>query len=269
VPFALALLVCLEPAHAEESTFVGARPEAEIKKLPEAHAAAEFGGILSFGNTESMALTGQGVGSYRWGQNAMGGTFGVNWGQSRIDTDGNGRLDAAEREADWVKTAERESATVRYDRFLGSVTSLYALTGAFTDSFAGYDYRVNAQVGASRSFVALPSATLKAELGVDVAQEDFVDGVDPNSQIVVSARLQVGARYAFNAHVAFEDTVEMYESLLDSEDVRLNNTASVTSALTGRLSLKLSHVLAFDNVPVEGYQPLDHSTLASVVLTFI
>lgn len=263
------LLLLLPFALAEESTFVGARAEAEVRKSPEAFAAAELGGILSFGNTESMALTGQGGASYRWGDNAVGGTFGVNWGQSRIDTDGDGRLNDAERRADFVKTAEREAATLRYDRFLGSTYSLYALGGAFTDSFAGYDFRVNGQFGVSRSFVARPTAVLKAELGVDIAREDFVDEVVPNAQTVPSARLQIGSKYAFNSHVSFEDTVEVYESLLDYEDFRLNNTAAVTSSLTGRVSLKLSHVLAFDNVPVEGYQSLDHSTLASLVLTFL
>ena len=256
-------------AFAEESAFAGARAEADAKKLPEAMATAELGGILSFGNTESMSLHGQGAASYRWRQNAIGGTFGVNWGQSRLDADGDGRLNDAERVADFVKTAEREAASLRYDRFVGSTTSIYGLAGAFTDTFAGYDYRVNGQVGVSRAVVAQTTASLKGELGVDIAREDFVDGVSPNDQVVLSARLLIGGRYAFNPHVAFEDTLEVYQSLLAYEDVRLNNTAAVTAVLTGRLSLKLSHVLAFDNVPVEGYHPLDHSTSASLLVSFL
>jgi putative salt-induced outer membrane protein YdiY len=263
------MLLSLCMAWAEDSTFAGAATLPAAKKPTEAHVSAEFGGILSFGNTESMALTGQGVASYRWGDNAIGGTFGVNWGQSKIDSDGDGRLNDAEREGGFVKTAERETATVRYDRFFGTKYSLYVLGGAFTDSFAGYDYRVNGQLGVSRSFVATPTAALKAELGVDMAREDFVEGIAPNAQTVVSARLLLGARYAFNTHVAVEDTFEAYESLLDAEDLRLNNTAAVTALLTDRLSMKLSHTLAFDNVPVEGYQPLDHSTMATMVLTLL
>lgn len=256
-------------AFAEDSAFAGARAEADARKQPEALATAELGGILSFGNTESMALNGQGVASYRWRDNAVGGTFGVNWGQSRVDADGDGKLNDAEREADYVKTAEREAATLRYDRFIGGITSLYGLAGAFTDTFAGYDYRVNGQLGVSRAFVTSVTGGFKGELGVDVAREDFVEGISPNAQTVLSARLLLGGRYVFNPHVTFEDTLEVYESLLDYEDLRLNNTATVSAVLTGRLGMKLSHVLAFDNIPVEGYQQLDHSTVASLVVSFL
>ena len=263
------LVLLARVAAAEESTFEGAKkPEAEATKA-EAHAAAELGGILVFGNTETMALTGQGTVSYKLRRNQLSGTFGVNWGQSKIDADADGKLSASERETDYVQTAGREYGTLRYDRFLTQKDSLYVLGGGFTDTFAGYDYRVNGQVGWSHAFVDIKKSALKAEIGMDVAQEDFVDGVDPAQQTVVSARAQVGWRYNFNDHVSFEDTVEAYESVLDFTDVRINNTAAVSATLTNRLALKLSHQLAFDNVPVEGYQPLDHTTLATVVFTVL
>jgi len=262
------LLLLSSFALAEESKFEGAKVP-DKSETTEAHASAELGGIFTFGNTESMALTGLGTGSYRHHRNGVSLTFGVNWGQSKPDTDGDGKLNDAERAADYVKTAEREAGTVRYDRFLGKRDSLYVLGGAFTDSFAGYDYRVNGQLGWSHNFVDRPRATFRGELGADVAREDFVEGVAPNAQTVIAARLLLGARYAFNDHVTVEDTVEVYESVLDFADLRVNNVATVTAALNSRLSLKLSHQLAFDNVPVEGYQPLDHTTLATVVVTFL
>lgn len=263
------LLVLATLAQAEDSKFEGTKaPEAEVPKT-EAHAAAELGGVLSFGNTESMALTGQGTVSYKWRKNQISGTFGINWGQSRIDTDADGFLSEAERAEDYTQTAGREYGTVRYDRFVTKRDSLYVLAGGFNDKFAGYDYRINGQVGWSHGFVDTKTTLFKAEAGVDVAQEDFVAGVEPSEQTVVSARIQASLRQNFNAHVAFEDTVEIYESVLDYEDLRVYNTAAISATMTNRLALKLSHQLAFDNVPVEGFQPLDHTTLATIVVTVL
>lgn len=262
------ILLVLSLANAEESKFEGAKA-GDLGGTTEAHASAEMGGTFSFGNTESMALTGLGTASYRYHRNGFSTTFGVNWGQTKLDLDADGKLSDAERDADYVKSAEREYATLRYDRFLGKRDSLYLLGGAFTDSFAGYDYRLNGQLGWSHNFIDREAGALRGELGVDIAREDFVEGIAPNAQTVVAARLLLGGRYSFNKHVAFEDTLEIYEGVLDFTDLRVNNTASISAALGGKLSLKLSHVLAFDNVPVEGYQPLDHTTMGTVVVTFL
>jgi putative salt-induced outer membrane protein YdiY len=158
---------------------------------------------------------------------------------------------------------------VRYDRFVSRRDSVYALAGAFADRFAGYDWRANGQVGMAHAFVSVPTTTLRGELGRDVAREDFVDGVSPNAQTVLSARALVGARHAFNTHVAIENNLELYQSLLAFDDLRVNNTLAVTASVDKRVALKLSHRLSFDNVPVEGYQPLDHTTLATVVFTVL
>ncbi len=255
-------------ALAGESAFEGAKvPDATPAR--EAHASAEMGGMLAFGNTETMSLTGQGGASYKWKKNQFSGTFAVNWGQSRIDTDADGKLSDAERAAPYVQTAEREQVALRYDRFLSRRDSVYVLAGAFSDTFAGYDWRANGQMGVARLFVERPTTAFRGELGVDLAREDFVEGIEPNAQTVVSARALVGIRHAFNKHVSVEDNVEVYENLVAFDDVRVNNTAAVTAAVANRLALKISHQLAFDNVPVEGYQPLDHTTLATIVFTVI
>lgn len=262
-------LLAISAAFAEESKFEGAKQGDDDKKKTEAHATVELGGSITSGNTETMALTGLGNVSYRWRRNGLSATFGVNWGQSKIDTDGDGLLSTVERDAEYTKTAERVYGTLRYDRFLGKRDSLYLLGGGFSDSFAGYDYRVNGQLGWSHNFVDRENAGLRGELGVDIAREDFVEGIDPNAQTVVAARLLLGGRYAFNKNVSVEDTLEIYEGVLDFTDFRLNNTASITAALGAKLSLKLSHQLAFDNVPVEGFQPLDHTTMATFVVTLL
>lgn len=165
--------------------------------------------------------------------------------------------------------ARKATADLRYDRFFGERDSLYVLFGALTDPFAGYDLRTHEQLGYSHLFVANAKTRLVGEFGFDVAQENFVDGVDPSSADIFAARAMLGVAHAFNEGVSFEDKFEVYENVLDPNDLRLLNTASLTSKLSGKLSLKLSHALTYDNAPVEGFEPIDQTTLLTFVATWM
>ena len=65
------------------------------------------------------------------------------------------------------------------------------------------------------------------------------------------------------------DTAEIYENVVDPADLRVLNTAFLTSKISDKLSLKLSHTLTFDNVPVEGFRPLDQVTMLTLVATLL
>ncbi len=74
---------------------------------------------------------------------------------------------------------------------------------------------------------------------------------------------------AFDERLVLSDVVEVYESVLDFADLRILNTAALTSTLSGKLSLKLSHSLIFDNVPVEGFEPLDQTSMVTLVASLL
>jgi putative salt-induced outer membrane protein YdiY len=52
---------------------------------------------------------------------------------------------------------------------------------------------------------------------------------------------------------------------MNPEDVRLLNTAAINTKLSDVFTLKLSNQLTFDNVPVEGFQKLDQTTMVTFV----
>lgn len=265
----LSFVVLLSAARAEEPAFVGTEKPGQKFETPETHLSAELGGAWTSGNTATWTVHATLDGSHRAGRNRVTLLGGANVGQSVVDANGDGHLDDAERAAGFVETARRYFADARYDRFVGDRDSFYGLAGALVDPFAGYDTRSHVQIGYSRILVESERSRLIAELGGDVAREDFVDGVDPNLAWVVAARGLVGLEHAFSDDVGFSERVEVYEAVPDFADVRLVNQAALTANLDEVFSVKVSHQLLFDNVPVEGFEKLDQTTLVTLVATLM
>jgi putative salt-induced outer membrane protein YdiY len=261
--------LCVSTAWAEDPSFAGTQaPAPEVEEL-QRRLVAELGGSFASGNAVFVILNGSATGDVQWKQNKFSGAGAVAWGRAVPDTNADGHVDEAERDAGFVENARRVGLDLRYDRFFGERDSLYALVGAVIDPFAGYDLRTHEQLGYSHVFTPSDTTKLTAEVGFDVAQENYVDGVVPGSADILAARAMVGLLHCFSEHVSFEDRVEAYENILDVEDLRALNTASLTSTLAGRLSIKLSHTLTYDNVPVEGFLSLDHTGLLTLVVTVL
>jgi putative salt-induced outer membrane protein YdiY len=254
-------MMLVSVAFASDPEFAGGEKPGQAFATPETRLSAEFGGAWASGNTDNYTR--------RWRRNKLSLALSANLGRGLVDTDGDGRLSDAERAAPRVETARKYVAEGRYDRFVGVRDSLYLLGGVTVDPFAGYDDRAHAQAGWSRAFADTKDLKVLGELGADVAREDFVDGVEPNVEWVYAARLMGGLHYAFNASVALDEQAELYENILDLEDLRVLNTAALTAKLDASFSLRLSHQLTFDNVPVEGFRPTDQVTLVTFVATIL
>ena len=266
---ALALSLSLFTATAAESEFAGTtEPAAEVEK-PEASASVELGGLFTSGNAQYYTVNGALRGSYKWKRNQVSALGGVNIGAGIADADGDGTLGDAERSVGYSRNVQRYYAEGRYDRFFSDRDSMYVLAGAFADPFAGYDLRSHEQIGYSRKIVTAEKTTLVGEIGFDIAQENYIDGVDPNYMNIYAARGMLGLTHAFNDNVSFTNTFEAYENVIDLADLRILNTATLSAQLTNRFALKLSNTLIFDNVPVEGFRKLDQTTMATIVATLL
>ncbi len=272
----IASLLITFGAWAAEPEFAGTIKEVDELEVdkPVGKLAAEFGGALTTGNSEFYTLTAGINGSYRWQRSRFHLVGGAVNGSSRVDTDGNGTLSEAERAEPMVESARRFYADLRYDFFLSKNDSLYVLIGAFHDRFGGYDLRSHEQIGYSRMLVNTDDTQLVVELGVDFAQENYVDGVEPNQQNILAGRTMIGITHKFSEGVGFQDTLEVFENLLQPADLRVLNSASLVSSLSTKLSLKLSHNLIFDNRPVgydtpEAYRKLDQTMQVTLVASIL
>lgn len=285
--FTLAAIALVSTAVAEEPVFAGTETPGQKFEKPEFHLSAEVGGAITTGNTMTRTFNGGVDGSYRWKRNRLTLDTGLNFGQSVPDANADGVLDATERKAAaYEKNAGRYSADLRYDRFLGERDSLYILVGAFSDTFAGYESRVHEQLGYSRILVDSEKVDLAAEIGFDVAQENYVapeDGTEVPDELIFAAKALVALDWKINESIGFSDKVEVYENVEILEDFRLLNTATFSAKLAERFSLKLSHALAFDNLPPgdlprkdetsagnqSPYAKVDQTTLITFVATVL
>jgi putative salt-induced outer membrane protein YdiY len=242
---------------------------------PEAELAAELGGAWSAGNTDTRTVTTSYSAAYRFHRNQISSKGGLILGSAKLDADGDGTLSELEREADRVETARKAQALVRYDRFMTERGSLYSLAGAYTDPYAGYDSRYNAQWGYSHLVFAkrdgpeqeLAITLVHAELGFDLAREDYAEGVEPEIAWKPSARAGLTLQQRITPGLTLTDELEVFVNVRDPGDTRLVNALGLSNQLSEQMSVKLSYKLAHDTDPVEGYVKADHVGLVTLVAT--
>ncbi len=263
------LLLLTSLALAEESTFEETEEAGQKFDEPESELSVEAGATWAIGNTDYYTVNALLSGAHRFSRNKLALELGANLGKSVVDSDEDGILSDDERAEGRQETARKYWADGRYDRFIGERDSLYALVGALADPFAGYDYRIHEQLGYSRILVENSSTDVVTEIGADMAHEDYVEGVDPNWALILAGRIMVGIDHKFNENVSFSEKVELYENILDYEDLRILNEASISAQLSDVFSMKLSNSLTYDNVPVEGYRPLDLTSMATLVASIL
>jgi len=265
--FFIAVLATI--SRAEDPQFAGTNKDGKPADAPETHLSATLGGTMTAGNTATTLITGRLDGSYKKKKNQGSLDLGLNYGRAIVDLNGDKHLDDTERAAGVAETARKFYGDGRYDRFLSDKDSLYLLAGAYADQFAGYDWRVHEQEGYSRTLVSNDHVKLLAELGADVAREDYIEGVDPNNAWIVAARGFVGIDVTISPNASISEKIEAFENVLDTNDFRLTNNIALTAKLSNTFSLTASHQLLFDNVPVEGFEKTDQTVILGIVASII
>jgi len=253
----------------DEVEFAAADTTLTESVAPVTTLSAELGGAFASGNSVYQTLNSALTGSQRWSANRISLDGSTNVTSSVIDSDGDGILNETERAVGLAESARRYEGELRYDRYLGDKQSLYALLGGFVDPFAGYDRRTHEQLGYSRIFVDDNATHLVGELGADVAQENYVEGIEPNTSTVYAGRAMVGVVHQLNESVTVSEKAETYVNILDADDFRVLNELAISSQISSALSLKLSQALTYDNVPVTGYRPMDMTTMVTLVATLL
>lgn len=261
----LLLALLSAPALAAEAEFVGTADPQEAVDEPVASLTAEAGGSWTAGNTDTRMITGRLDGSYRWNKNQVSSEAQVVSGSSLLDSNGDGRLDDDERAAERVGTAKRYQGLVRYDRFLAEKSSIYVLGGGFSDQFAGYDYRINGQLGYSFAPIDSEHTLLVTELGFDVANENYTEDVELEDQMKYSGRVLVSLAQDLGERSQLTTSVETFVNVINPSDTRVLGNATLSNKLTEGLSLNLSYGIIYDHEPVPDFAPMDHMGTVTLV----
>lgn len=263
------MLLLASLSFAQDADFSETVKDGAEAEKPETKASAELGGALAAGNSAAFSVSAGFNASHKWSENKFSAVAGGLFGQSVVDADGDGILGDAERDAGYATNQQQATFDIRYDRFFAKKNSLYFLAGILHDKFAGFESRSHQQIGYSRLLVDGEDTELVGEVGFDWAQENYYSDQDPDYKNVFAARLMVGLSHTFNEAVTFTDNLEVYPNVVELDDVRVLNTASLAAKLSDKLGFKTSYNLRFDNVPVEGFRKADHAVTASLVITVL
>ena len=254
-------------AFAWDSEFAGTEKSGAPETEVDTELSVELGGMWTVGNTDSRTLSGKYDGAHRVGKNKFSARGGTLMGSTRVDSNSDGRLDSAERLVGRVETANRQEAWLRYDRYQGKRDSFYGLAGGFRDPYAGYNSRLNAQVGYSYQIVAPEEdekTSLVGEFGFDAARENVVDASVP-PDMILAARALLSLQIDIEETISVSEELESLVNVEAPEDSRVNSETALTAKISDILALKLSYRLQLDTQPVEGFARIDQTGLVTVV----
>lgn len=213
---------------------------------------SELGIVVNGGNSQAETLNTKTQSTY-----ALGGDQIRLWGQyifsatSRIMKVRNWRVASA------------------FDWYFSERTATFFSPGSEGDTFAGYQYRLNMDVGSKHFLIKNKEDSVMAELGYRYRFEKAVDAA-----IYLYARSHFIRLYIEQLHYwrdgLFTKTwVELMPDLADSQNLNLNFEVSLTSAFNEHFALKLAYGGRYDHQPaVIGDERFDYIYTTSFVANY-
>ena len=232
------------------------------------------GGLITTGNSKTVALTLNGQADLRRGDNAI--LFGLlgNYGESTVGTNPS------------TATAQSIQAKLRYDRYLAERLAAFLLVTGRHDRFQGIGFRLNLDPGLKIVAYKDEAQSFWGEVGYDFQFDSRNDaggqplGTDgkplpAGSPLLAptrrdhSARAFLGYRRNFNASVSFSTGVELLQSFVTTDlgaaDTRVNFDANLAAKLDFGFSLGIGFSGRYDRLPIPGRKDLDTTTTISLI----
>lgn len=180
---------------------------------------------------------------------------------------------------DLDETAKNVVGRVRYDIYLAENDALFAALAPRSDRFAGLDLRLQSQAGYLRNLYApADNHRLWLEVGYDGTYDNFTPFVPPGapptvtdlpaSDFIHSARAFAGYTNLLTPLATLNLGLEFLYDFEDSENMRVNALAELSSSLSQRFKLSILSRILYDQKPVPDKKPADYMTTAQLVYTF-
>lgn len=136
------------------------------------------------------------------------------------------------------------------------------------DKFAGYERRLNTDVGISDVFYSSDTQELKGEVGYRNFYEKNIDS-SIGSKNDHMGRLNLKYRYTAKDRFVIESYVEYLPNFSESEDYLINFGPSIAFSLTSNFSFKVGYDGRYDNQPaIRGFRKLDYLYTTSIISKF-
>lgn len=230
------------------------------------------GGLLTTGNSRTVALTLNGAFDMRRGNNGFGAYVLGNYGEA-----------APKPELDMVPSAENVQGRLRYDRYFGDRVSIFLIGTGRYDKFQGLAFRLNLDPGFKYIVYKTARSALWAEAGYDF-QYDIrtepgrveLDADGKSTDVLLdktrtdhSARVFAGLRHAFTQDITFSTGIEYLQSFINTDLGAFNSRVNLNAVLAAKLfkgfSIGIGFNAAYDRLPIPGRQQLDTTTTLSLI----
>ncbi len=164
-----------------------------------------------------------------------------------------------------VESANEYAVFVRPDYALSARWKGYVLGSWDRNTFIGISQRFQEGVGVSFEVVTGPKHALALDGGFSFFQQDFTSGV---STSFPTARGQVTYKYSFTPKAYIQNIFVYLPNLEASDDYRINNELALVAPIAGRLALKASYLLQYQNAPQPGFGTTDNLYTTGLQVTF-
>lgn len=247
-------------------------PKIEVPKNDSTSVTLSAGGLLTSGNSRTVALTLNGAFDLRRGNNGFGVSILGNYGEA-----------APKPELDMVPSAENLQGRLRYDRYFGDRMSLFLIGTGRYDKFQGLAFRFNLDPGFKYIAYKSKITSLWAEVGYDFQHDtrteagriELNDAGAPTGKVLEktridhSARAFVGFRHAFTQDITFSTGVEYLQSFIKTDLGNMNSRVNLNAVLAAKLfkgfSVGIGFNAAYDRQPIGNLKNLDTTTTLSLI----
>ena len=159
-----------------------------------------------------------------------------------------------------LESSRNWDATLRYQRKLDEEFSLFVAESIEGDRFAGFDPRVNSDLGARYDWLKTEVWHSAVEAGYRNVQERRLAG---DTVARNNARVYSELEKFWNTIVSSKLSAEYLVNVVESKDYRVNGEASVNCQLDKTFSLRTSYLVKYNNNP----PPLVAQTTDTVFIT--
>jgi putative salt-induced outer membrane protein len=151
-------------------------------------------------------------------------------------------------------TAEQFRAGIRAGRDLLPYLTMFVGLSYERNRFAGIARRWEEYGGVGLRLVDTPRNAWTLEAGASVNQQRST-ALASTSFAAVRAATQF--RHNFTEAASLQQLVEVLPNLDNGDDLRVNSETSLVAPLAGRVALKVSYNIKFDNLPEPGFEETD------------
>lgn len=156
--------------------------------------------------------------------------------------------------------------SLRYDRILSTLNSVFSGIKIEGDRFNGYELRQNYDLGYSHDLYNKNKLHIKGDLGYRYQIEKNDSGVTQNTN---NFRLYLENRYSFTEKTYAKIWLEYLNSFDDTENWMLNFEPSIYLTIIGNLFFKFGYKGQYRNITAEeGLKKYDFSYTSSFIAVF-